>query len=189
MINSYEEFLYIIFEIDTYASLLKQAREYSAKLAKRANVRLKALEDAGFETSDAYARAMGWLSQDDRRRFSESKKLDVESLMSQVYELNVFLNSGSTIQEERNRRAGLDKFMPNATPKQKAEMRRFLSSAAFEEMRRTIGTDIVKKAADAIEMGASVRELNKLFNRFLQQEEKGNQYMDITDVWFRWIGK
>lgn len=189
MINSYEEFLSIIFEIDTDASLLKEAQAYSSKLAKRANVRLAALENEGFTSSETYARAHDWLTQDDRRRFSESKKLDAESLRAQIYELNAFLHGSSTIQSERNRRAGLDKIMPNATAKQKAEMRRFLSSAAFEEMKKTIGTDIVKKAADAIEAGASVKELNKLFKQFLEQEEKGTQYMDITDVWSRWIGE
>lgn len=189
MINSYEDFLSIIFEIDTDVSLLKQAQEYSAKLAKRANVRMKALEDAGFESSDAYARAKGWLSQDDRRRFSESKKLDAESLRAQVYELTVFLQGGSTIRAEKDRRSGLDKLMPNATRKEKNEMRRFLLSAAFDEMKKTIGTNIVNRAADSIQGGASVRELNKLYKQFLDQENKGNQYMDITDVWTLWIGK
>lgn len=189
MINSYEEFLSIIFEIDTDATLLKQAQDYSAKLAKRANVRLKALEDEGFETSDAYARAKGWLMQDERKRFSESKKLDAESLRAQVFELNAFLEGGSTITEERARRAGLDKMMPRASKREKNEMRRFLSSAAFEEMKKTIGTDIVKKAADAIAAGASVSQLNRMYKDFLKQEEKGQREMDIIDVWSLWIGE
>lgn len=189
MINSYEEFLSIIFEIDTDASLLKEAQAYSAKLAKRANVRLKALEDSGLQSAESYSRAQGWLSQDDRRRFSESKKLDAESLRAQVYELNAFLEGGSTIQEEKQRRAGLNRMMPRATKREKNQMRRFLSSAAFEEMKKTIGTDIVKKAADAIEAGASVSELNKLYQRFLRQEEKGNAEIDILDVWSEWAGE
>lgn len=189
MIGSYEEFLSIIWDIEDDSGLLKQAQEYVSKLSKRANVRLKALETEGFENTESYKRAERWLQDDGRRRFTESKKLDAESLRAQAHELNAFLTGGSTITEERDRRAGFDKLMPNATRAQKNMMRRFLMSSAFEEMKKTIGTDIVKKAADAIESGASVAQLNKLYERFLNQEKIGDEIMDITDVWTMWIGE
>lgn len=189
MIKTYEQFMRLLWEIDDNADALAQANDFVSKLAKRANVRLKALEDQDLTASPAYQRAETWLKEDSRRRFSESKKLDAESLRAQAYELNTFLESEfSTITGERQRQAGLYSLMPRATKKEKNQMRRFLESAAFQEMKKTIGSDVVKKAADAIEAGAKVSDLKRLYSDFLKQEKQGKFEMDIIDVWDLWTG-
>ena len=190
MIKTYEQFMRLLWEIEDNADALAQANDFVSKLAKRANVRLKALEDARLTSSPAYKRAEIWLKKDSRRRFSESKKLDAESLRAQAYELNTFLESNSsTLTGELQRRAGLEKLMPNATKKEKNEMRRFLESAAFSEMQKAnIGYNIVREAAEAIISGKKVSDLKKIYSDFLKQEKQGKFEMDIIDVWDLWTG-
>ncbi len=166
-------------------------RQSYAAAAKRANVRLAALEEKGFTSSPAYQRATWFTAEErDRLRFSESKKQNLNDMMRAYEEINIFLESeSSTVAGERRREAGLNKIMPDASKKEQNAMIRFLESSAFEEMKKTIGTDIVKKAADAIEAGAKVSDLNKLFRQFKKQEAAGQLTVDqdiYTEVWTKW---
>lgn len=166
--------------------------EYS-KAAKRANVRLKALEKAGYTSSPAYQRATWFTGETrDKLRFTESKHLNYDELRTAYEEVNIFLQSpASTITSEKERRSGIEKILPKADRKTKAAFQRFLSSNAFEELKKVIGTDIVKKGADAIENGAKVSDLNRLFNNFMRREEQGNLSLNqdiFSEVWSTWTG-
>ena len=177
-----------------YNKALSAIETESSKLAKRANTRLKALEERGLTSSPAYQRATWWTGDElSRMRFSESKKLSPDKAIEQLEELNAFLgNEYSTISGETARQAGLEKLMPEGTKKEKAAMKRFLESDAFSEMKKVIGTDIVKKAADAIEAGAKVGELNKLYRDYLTREAAGRLTVDqdiYTEVWSEWTGE
>ena len=193
MIPSFHEILSILNSIDGDGAI-PELQTVSASLAKRANVRLKALEDAGLTASPAYYRATWWTGKErSRRRFSESKKLTGDDLENQIREMITFLSSDtSSVSFERERQAGLEKILPEGTGKERRQMLRFLESKAFEEMKKTIGTDIVKKAADAIEAGAKVSDLNKLFKEFQRQEAEGTLTVNediYTQVWSIWVGE
>lgn len=174
---------------------LTSAQSLSAALAKTANSRLRALEKAGFTSSPAYQRAT-YFTQEirDGLRFSQSKNLSPAMLQKQLAELQAFLsNDASLPSNEKYRRAGLNKIMPNATRSEKQAMMRFLESAAFEELKKQYGgTDIVKRGSDAIEQGAKVADLNRLFRDFQRREAAGQNTVNedlYSGVWSKWLGE
>ena len=64
------------------------------KLAKRSNTRLRELEQQGFDTTAAYKRAIDFTSKEgttDSKRFSRSKKIDIDDLYKQVKQESNFL--------------------------------------------------------------------------------------------------
>lgn len=174
------------------ASYDNKIRESYVQAAKTANRRLARLEEKEFTSSPAYGRAT-WFTAEERSslRFSESKRMNWNDMMRAYEEVNAFLyDETSTVRGERRREAGLDKIMPDADAKEKDAMIRFLESTAFAEMKKTIGTDIVKKAADAIEAGANVGDLKKLFKDFKAREASNELTVDqdiYTEVWSKWF--
>lgn len=182
------------YQMRRLASAENKLRTEYARAAKRANTRLRALEKAGLESSSAYMRATWFTGETrDKMRFSESKKLDIETMRTAFEEVNIFLQSPtSRTSVEKRRRSGIDKIMMGAGEKAKNAMMRFLSSTAFGELKKIMGTDIVRKGADAIEAGASVSKLNQLFSDFINREKAGDLAVNqdiYTEVWSAWTGE
>ena len=185
---------------DTALELLQAE---SAKMAKRANVRLKALEEHNYSTP-ASRRAFGFLDMEDRARFSESKKLTGETLEQQLEELNRFLSGPSTISEAREYLSGFDKLQEGILEEfdSKAEskaMQRFLESDYWNnEIKKTLGRDYKKgsgeladrisAAQEAIKSGAKVQDLERIYDDFKQREmtgdlQKGEDYLSVFEDW------
>ena len=186
---------------DTALELLQSE---SAKLAKRANVRLKALEEHNYSTP-ASRRAFGFLDLEDRARFSESKKLTGDSLEQQLEELNRFLSGPSTITEAREYLSGFDKLQEEGILEEfdsKAEskaMQRFLESDYWNnEIKKTLGRDYkrgsgeladrISAAQEAIKSGAKVQDLERIYKQFRERErlgilQEGEDYLSVFEDW------
>ncbi len=182
---------------------IAEARALSAKLSKRANVRLSALEEKGYTSGSAYESAKYFLGEDlNRSKFSESKKLSGEDLTRNLELVNEFLNNPtSTISYESERRAGLtdmEDIIPDTfTKKEKNAFRRFLGSDAWKEYKSTIyirknqktpaesakARQVLRGAAAAIERGASVRDLNDLYEQYAEQTDPDYSIFDVFEEW------
>ena len=182
---------------------IAEARALSAKLSKRANVRLSALEEKGYTSGPAYESAKYFLGEDlNRSKFSESKKLSGEDLTRNLELVNEFLNNPtSTVSYESERRAGLtdmDDIIPDSfTKKDKRTFQRFLASDAWKEYKSTIyvrknekspsesakARQVLRGAAAAIERGASVRDLNNLYEQYADQTDPDYSIFDVFEEW------
>ena len=188
---------------------IREAQQLSAQLAKRANVRLKALEDSSF-TSFQYRKTKYQLNEEfGREKFSESKKLTGDELVEQLEMVNEFLNAEqqttiSAIRAEKEekteqslRQAGI---IPEDMKEAKVrELHRFLKSDAWKEIKASqTGTEggtggYLVSAIDAIENGAKVRDLEKMYRDFNDMmedsDEKKTAKKDISvfDIMEGWL--
>lgn len=180
-----------------------EARELSAKLSKRANTRLRALEKEGFTSGQAYRSANYFLEEDfDRTRFSESKKLNDKDLVRNLEIVNDFLNNPtSTVGYERERRAGFEKLdLPEDMSRSgRRSLRDFLASDAWKEYKASIyihkrgkteaesneATAAIQSAADAISRGASVDDLENLYREYQERTSYGED-VSLFDVFEEW---
>lgn len=170
-------------------------QEESARMAKRANVRLAALQEHGYSTP-ASRRAYGFLDLEERTKFSESKRLTGEQLEQNLEELQRFLydEKGSTVTEAKEYLAGLDTLIENNTidefedPAEQRAFLRFLESDYWNDLKLTLGKGssppgskaALKSAQDAIASGARVADLKKAYEDFKIREAVGD--LDDEDV-------
>ena len=170
---------------------LSELQSLSSSMAKRANVRLKALETSDLTASPAYRRAEYYLNEErNRTRFSESKKMTAGELEDQLGQLYGFFGDPSaSVEYEKNREAGLESSFPDMNVNEKRQMRNFLSSDAFADMKKIIGSSIIREAAQAIEEGARVKDLEKAYAAYLEKTEgpADPDTPDIFDVWDNWL--
>lgn len=186
------------------ATALELLQTESAKMAKRANVRLKALEEHNYSTP-ASRRAFGFLDMEDRNRFSESKKLTGDSLEQQLEELDRFLSGDSTLTEARHYLSGIDKLEESGiidefeSPREEKVFQRFLESDYWNnEIKKTLGRDYKKgsgeladrmaQAQEAIKSGATVNDLNRIYKQFKTREQlgilqEGEDYLSVFEDW------
>lgn len=185
------------------AEALREAQQESAKMAKRANVRLGALKEKGFSTP-ASRRAYGYLDMEERNKFSESKRLTGAELESQLEELNRFLNEekGSTVSEAREYLAGLDRLQDNdviedfESDQEKRAFLRFLSSDYWNDLKHTLGRgssppgskEALRAAQDALRSGATVKQLQAAYQDFRSREIAGEleDDEDMLSVFENW---
>lgn len=185
---------------------IAKAQDISARLSKRANTRLRALEKEGLTSGKAYQRAKYFLSEDQNREyFSQSKKLTGDELKENLERVSDFLNNPqSTLTYERERRAGFEK-MEDIFPEdfggtERKSLRDFLSSEAWQEFKSTIyihrkgrvteaeseeARAAIAGAADAISRGASVNDLKRLYEKYREQVSEGED-ASIFDVFEEW---
>lgn len=165
---------------------LQQAQKISSQLAKRANVRLKALEDKDFEASPAYMRVRDTIGRDRWRvRFSESKKLSVDQLETQLEELSIFLRDESgTISGEKLRRSGLDTMIDEGAivieedeEKVKRAMLRFLESDAWTTYKKLAGyvSGNMQSIVNAIENGNTLKDFEGIVDSAKKQIASGKK--------------
>lgn len=185
---------------------LSELQAESARLAKRANVRLKALEEHNYMTP-AVKRALGFLDMEDRTRFTESKKLTGETLEQQLEELNRFLEGDTTVTEARRYLAGIDKLQEMDilddidSQKEERAIERFLSSDYWNnEIKKTLGRNYragsgelagrISQAQEAIKAGATVNDLEKIYDQFKTREslgilQEGEDYLSVFEDWVK----
>lgn len=207
---SYDEQMRLIDAIEAGDSeAIREAQQISAQLAKRANVRLKALEDSSY-TSFQYRKTKYQLSEQfGREKFSESKQLTGEQLTEQLEMVNEFLNAeqqttiGAIRQEKEEkterslREAGI---IPEDMKEAKVrELHKFLKSDAWKEIKAsqtgTVGGTggYLVSAIDAIENGAKVRDLERMYQEFndMMEDSKDKKtakrdisVFDVMEGWF-----
>lgn len=200
---SYDEQMRLIDAIEAGdPEAIREAQQISAKLAKRANVRLKALEDSSF-TSFQYRKTKYQLNEQfGREKFSESKQLTGEQLTEQLEMVNEFLNAeqqttiGAIRQEKEEkterslREAGI---IPEDMKEAKVrELHKFLKSDAWKEIKASqVGTEggtggYLLAAIDAIEDGAKVRDLERMYQEYQDMIDDGED-VSIFDIMEGWL--
>lgn len=172
---------------------LQDARQISSQLAKRANVRLKALEEADYEESPAYMRVRDTIGRDRWRvRFSESKKLSTQELETQLEELNIFLGrEESTVSGEKFRRSGIDTMIADGTisvkdEKNKRALLRFLQSDEWNAYKALAGYQkgSMQTIVNAIENGKTLKDFTDLYEKSKLQIARGEN-INLLDEWER----
>lgn len=191
---------------------IQEARRISVTLSKRANVRLKALEDQGLTAGEAYAnvRDFARAGRKEKVRFSQSAKLDEEALVKNLEEVSAFLaDPYSTITGERFRISGFEseQYIENILPSgysnyRKRELQEFLKSSVWTEYKSTIyvhkhtktpiesrkASAAIAAAAEAIGSGAKVDDLKKTYEDFVARRKnpKENVAKGILDIIEDW---
>lgn len=191
---------------------IQEARRISVTLSKRANVRLKALEDKNLTSGEAYSTVRDFARTEGREkaRFSQSGKMDTEDLVKNLEEVSAFLaDPSSTVTAERFRISGFEseeytkRILPlDISNYKKRELQEFLKSSAWEEYKSTIyihdkgktpaesrrASTAIAAAAEAISAGAKVDELKKIYEDFESRrkspkEQVDNGILDIIEDW------
>lgn len=172
---------------------LADARKISAQLAKRANVRLSALEQADFEASPAYMRVRDTIGRDRWRvRFSESKKLSLPELETQLEELSIFFrDESSTVGGEKMRRSGIDTMIADGTisvkdEKTKRALLRFLQSDEWNAYKALAGYQkgSMQTIVNAIENGKTLKDFTDLYEKSKLQIARGEN-INLLEEWER----
>ena len=177
---------------------LKNLQDRYVREVKRANERARNLDKHGLDTGalKQYRRNI------DGNFLSQSKNLDIDTMVSNLKRAEKFLKSKtSTVSGEMKRRhenyltltkpkrdkrgriiaQSFVKPPPEGMSKLKQEqaINRFLSNKHFEELKKTLGTNVIKEAADAINQGVPVIRLSRLYNEYVRSNEK----TDIRAIW------
>lgn len=177
---------------------LKSLQNRYVREVKRANERARNLDKHGLDTGalKQYRRNI------DGNFLSQSKNLDIDTMVSNLKRAEKFLKSQtSTVSGEMKRRH--ENYMTLTKPKrdkrgriiaqsfvkpppegmsklkQEQALNRFLSNKHFEELKKTLGTNVIKEAADAINQGVPVIRLSRLYNEYVRSNEK----TDIRAIW------
>ena len=177
------------------ASALEWIYEQNTAMAKRANSRMDYLEQKGMdESSGAYKQAAYYLGEQGRERFSTSKRMDMDLLEENMKRSSNFLRAQtSTIRGEYKRRERIYNTLeehgyidvpedPKEERAYKKRMDKFLSSDAFEDLKKAFGSGIISDASENIQQGANVDDLISLYREYEEGED-----MDLFTVWDGWI--
>ncbi|MBO7734177.1 MAG: hypothetical protein J6S67_16555 [Methanobrevibacter sp.] len=186
---------------------IEQLRALNERLAKRSNQRMTSLKKAGLDTTAAMTRAQRDIENIgiSSGRFSRSKKMSAEDLYQQVKsEANFLRWQTSTVSGEIKRR---EKIWESLTSQRideetgdiknpaidlsgvedidafKKNFLKFLDDGAWEELKKHIYTkNILNEAGEAIAAGASVEELSKAMENYIN----GNTEDDLLTIWDNW---
>lgn len=166
---------------------------------KRANERARNLDKHGLDTGalKQYRRNI------DGNFLSQSKNLDIDTMVSNLKRAEKFLNSQtSTVSGEMKRRH--ENYLTLTKPKrdkrgrilsqsfvkpppdgmsklqQERALNRFLSNKHFEELKKNFGSNIISQASDAINRGVPVGRLSRLYNEYVRA---GEDNADLDMVW------
>ena len=177
---------------------LKQLQNQYVREVKRANERARNLDKHGLDTGalKQYRKNL------DGNFISQSKNLDIDQMVAGLKKAEKFLKSQtSTVSGEMERRH--KNYMSLTKPKrdkrgriisqsfvkpppegmsklqQERALNNFLSNKHFEELKKTLGTNVIKEAADAINQGIPVIRLSRLYNEYVRSNEK----TDIRAIW------
>ena len=147
--------------------------DLSKRLAKRANVRLSALEQKNLDNDTwAYGKANRYLKGQDRTRFFEGKKFDSErELNRQLQELTYFLNAKSStvrgIKQMEKERYNTFSKNHNLGKKHMEDYYTFLQSEQFGLLRRTLDSEsIFDDLALALQQGVDIETLEKQYAEY-----------------------
>lgn len=177
------------------------------KLAKRSNTRLRELEKQGFDTTAAYKRAIDFTSKEgttDSKRFSRSKKIDIDNLYKQVKQESNFLRwqtSTPAGELERRRRVWegltmqrideegniidpvIDLSQVGDINAFKKKFLEFLDEKAWDEIKKHIySKNILNEAGEAISAGADIQDLANAITDYNNNESED----DLLTIWDNW---
>lgn len=177
---------------------LKQLQNQYVREVKRANERARNLDRHGLDTG-----ALKQYRQNlDGNFISQSRNLEIDEMVAGLKRAERFLKSQtSTVSGEMERRhknylsltkpkrdkrgritsQSFVKPPPEGMSKlqQERALNRFLSNKHFEELKKSLGTNVIKEAADAINQGIPVIRLSRLYNEYVRSNEK----TDIRAIW------
>lgn len=167
----------------------------NAAMAKRANSRLDYLDKRGdFSNTGAKKQAEYWLGEQGREHFSTSKKMDLDDMREQMEASGRFLRSQtSRVRGEELRRENIYESLkkggyisPPEDEDEEAAYKRsfneFLSSDAFDELKKNFGSGIISGGSEAIQKGFKVSDLTSLYDQYIARTDK-----DIFQVWHGWL--
>lgn len=181
------------------ASAEAQLGDINARLAKRANERMRDIERKGLEGTQAYNRAKYFIQNQDfgpGEYFSQSKKLDADDLLLNIENASNYLRSQtSTAAGEMKRRSDIiDKLSdrghielpddPEDVEGFKKKFLDFLDSNAWDDIKKHMyatGSGMIGEAAEAIQNGANVNDLLRSFKDY----QKGAE-TDLFEIWDNW---
>ena len=189
-------------------SAIQRAQAVSATESKIANQQMRRLEASDLESSPAYQKAKFYLDEDlgGRSYFSQSKQLTGEDLIKNLETVYDFRHDAtSTVTGEKERRAGFDQIMDTIDEtaeldsKERGYLRGFLGSDFWKDFKSTIyrtskkskrtpdesadARAAIAEAADAIRKGATIRQLEDLYEQFKNQQDSD---VDIFGVMREW---
>lgn len=185
----------------------KALQSINETLAKRSNERLRQLEKYDYETA-AYKRAQNFIKESDfakNKRFSRSKKMDIDSLYDQLKQESNFLRwQTSTIAGENKRREEIFKSLTEQrideatgdiinpaidlptnmdTDVFKKKFLDFLDTNAWDELKKHIySSNILNEAGEAISAGASIEDLKKAMTDYINNDTED----DLLTIWDNW---
>lgn len=177
---------------------LEQLRTQYVKEVKRANERAREFDRRGM-TSGALTTYRKGI---DGNFLSQSKKLDIDTMVSNLKRAEKMLKAktGKVSGElERRHKSYLTMTKPKRDKRgritaqafikpppegmsklqQEQALNRFLSNKHFEELKKNLGSNVIKEAADAINRGIPVGRLSRLYNEYVRSNEK----TDIRAIW------
>ena len=178
-------------DTEAYKTLLAE----NARLAKRANTRMAALEKAGMAYY-AYERAAGYLASEcDSKRFTTSKKklVDPYDLAQNILEERTFLRAEtSTIRGQKRVRAARVKAFKDIgieLPQGREDnFLRFLGSDAVRQALNTVGrktalsAELVELLAGAYDTAAEKKGVKRYIETLLNKFANGEIiYNEVTD--------
>jgi hypothetical protein len=165
----------------------QELRELSRVYSKRASERMRSLERSGINTA-ALQKAQYYLDDRGRTRFGAGKRASLDDVVENLEQARKFLTwQTSTIGGERERLNKMLKTMERngqigkfSNPKDRETFLNFLGSNAFADIKKYIGTNL-SEAQQAIEAGAKVEDLEKIYNQYAEGEI--NNPLQVWDAW------
>lgn len=179
--------------------------DINARLAKRANERMRDIERKGLEGTAAYNRAKQYLETFDtgsfakQEYFSQSKHLDIDVAYKNIEESSKYLRwqTSSAAGEIKRRRNIVDSLMKNEKLQDafadlgtdaadvKDKLLDFFDTDAWSDIRKSNrgGTDpVVAKAIEALEHGALLGDLTRAFKDF-QLHQVDTDQIEMFNEW------
>lgn len=187
------------------AAAMEQLRNVYYREVKTANQRARALDKKGYNTGAL----IQYRKNLDGQFLSQSKNLEVEDMVRNLKRAEKFMKAKtSKISGENERMAkvydslrkpkrdkrgrivssafikpppeGMTKFQ------QERALSQFFKNKHFEELKKNLGSNIIKEAADAINRGIPVIRLSRLYNEYVRENEglsaKEKKY-DLDILW------
>lgn len=165
----------------------ERLRDLNETYSRRASQRMRELENRDMNTK-ALQYAQHYLDQRDRTRFGAGKSADIDEVIENLQQARKFLSwETSTVGGERARVEGmLDTLRSHGiidefeNEREKRSFLNFLESDAFADYKKMIGSGIIGEAQNAIANGATVDELNAVY----QEYKAGN--VGAIESWESW---
>lgn len=187
------------------ASAESELGNINARLAKRANERMRDIERKGLEGTAAYNRAKQYLDTFDtgtfakQEYFSQSKHLDLDVAYKNIEESSKYLRwqTSSAAGEIKRRQNIVDSLMKNEKLQDafadlgedeadvKNKLLDFFDTDAWSDIRKSNrgGTDpVVAKAVEALEHGALLGDLTRAFKDF-QMHQIDTDQIELFNEW------
>lgn len=172
------------------SSALSDLINTNRQLSRRANNRMSDLRKAGFGDTAAIRRAEYYLQEAGvkGKGFRTGRKLSLDDVTENLEQVVQFLNyQTSTVSGERKRRREIiNQMRENGINIRKGDENKFLEfldSDAWSEFKYISSGRILEEAAEKINAGASIKELNEAYEKYQSGE------VDIFEAWDEWQGR